>query len=125
MRIAVTAVVAALAFPPAGEGAMCISLAVSPSTPRVAQLTRIALRTFIPVAPGVLQPWVIRRYPFRVEAVSAGGERSRIRVLPSRDPYVWRGVFAFPSAGRWHVRVTNFGPRYGFCGPVVRIRVRR
>ena len=103
---------------------MCISLALSHSRPKVAVATRITLRPFIPLGRGVLQPWIVRRYPFRVEAVSPAGRAFRVRVRPTRDPHVWSGLFAFPSPGRWHVRVANFGPRYGYCGPVLRIFVR-
>ena len=122
--IAVTAVSAVLASAPAAHSAMCISLALSHSRPKVRVATRIALRPFIPPGRGVLQPWIVRRYPFRVEAVSPTGRAFRVRVRPTRDPYVWSGVFSFPSPGRWHVRVTNFGPRYGYCGPMLRVFVR-
>lgn len=68
----------------------------------------VAFRTLIPLASGELKPHPTPDYPFRVEAVSPGGDAHEIRVAPTADPHVWLGSFVAARAGEWTVRVANF-----------------
>lgn len=119
------ALLAVLIVAPTAEGAMCVRLSSEPTSPRVGAATVIEMRTFFPTVGGRLEPWIVRRYPFRVVAFSPRGKTFRITVRPSRNPYAWRGAFRFGSAGVWTVRVTNFSPSDPTgCGRELRLRVR-
>jgi len=109
----------------AADAALCIRLSLLASRPVVGDATIIEMETFVPLVGGGLKPWIVRRYPFRVEAVSPRGKAFRVNVRQSRNPYAWRGALHFPSVGVWKVRVRNFGPRYQTgCGEELRVRVR-
>lgn len=125
MRALLAIAFAALVVVPASHAAMCIRLSTVPTKAIVRESTIIELETFAPLVGGALEPVVVRDYPFRVEAVSPRYKKFRVAVRASRNPYVWRGVFRFPSAGVWRLRVRNFGPRYeAGCGEELRLRVR-
>lgn len=120
--IAVIALAATLA--PAADAAMCIRLFAEPAQLHVGAATEVGLRTYAPLVSGALRPWKVRRYPFRVEAVSPIGRVHRVEVRHSRaNPYAWVGSFRFPKPGMWTIRVTNFAPYPKGCGDVLRVRV--
>lgn len=103
--ICVTAL--ALAMPAAG--ALEVRISIVPKRPAALERTDVVLRTFAPLirADGSccrLEPWAPRSYPFRVEAVSPSGKRSRIRVRHV-ERNEWRGAFRFPTAGRWTIEL--------------------
>lgn len=103
---------------------MCIRLFAQPAQPHVGAATQVGLRTYVPLVSGALRPWNVRRYPFRVEAVSPTGRVHRIEVRHSRaNPYAWVGSFRFPKMGTWTIRVTNFAPYSKGCGEILRVRV--
>lgn len=128
IRILVLTCAAALACANAqpADAAMCIRLSTEPTRPEAGATATIVLRTFIPLANGELEPWEVRDYPFRVQAVSPAGRVYRVAMEPSQsDPYAWAGSFRFPRRGTWTIRVTNFAPSYPkACGAVLRVRVR-
>jgi hypothetical protein len=111
-----TLVVAVLVLATPAGGALEVRLSTVPARPSALEPTRIVLRTFWPFikADGTccrLEPGGPRSYPFRVEAVSPVGRVSRI-VVRRAEANVWRGVHRFPVAGRWQLRVANYGPTY-------------
>ncbi|MBA3401658.1 MAG: hypothetical protein H0U05_06675 [Actinobacteria bacterium] len=125
IRALIAAAFTALVTASEADAAMCIRLSTPAKRSAVGDATIIEMKTFVPLVGGGLQPWIVRGYPFRVEAVSARGQALRVKVKPSRNPYAWRGVLRFPQAGVWTVRVRNFGPRYqAGCGEELRVRVR-
>lgn len=125
IRMLAAGVLTALLTAPAANAALCIRLSTLPARPVVGNGTIVELRTFVPLVGGRLKPWVVRGYPFRVEAVAPRGQAFPIKVKPGRSPYAWRGNVRFPSAGVWTVRVRNFGPRYqAGCGEQLEVRVR-
>lgn len=97
---------------PAG-GALEARLSVSPKRPAALEPTQVIVRTYVPEirADGSCcrlgEPYAPRSYPFRVEAVSPAGKTSRVRVRWARGNE-FRGVFRFPSAGRWQVQLPQF-----------------
>jgi hypothetical protein len=121
----VAAMLAALVLAPTGDAAMCIRLSSDPQRPILGRAAVIEIKTFVPTVDGDLEPWIVRRYPFRVEAVSPRGRTFRVKVKPSPNPYTWRGTFRFNAVGVWTVRVTNF-PRSdpSGCSKQLRVRVR-
>src|SRR2546426_482378 len=92
------------------EAKMGVWLSLSPSPPQLRERAEIRLRPFWTFPDGN-RPALVT-YPFSVEAVSPRGNISHISVIRSADPYVWIGHFVFRRAGRWEVRVANWGPRY-------------
>ena len=125
-RAAIAIAVAAVAatFAPAADAAMCIRLFAQPAQPRVGAATQVGLGTYMPMRNGALRLWNVRRYPFRVEAVSPTRRVHRIKVRHSRaNPYAWVGSFRFPRMGNWIIRVTNFAPYSKGCGEVLLVRV--
>jgi hypothetical protein len=125
LRTPVAVTLAALVIAPSSDAAMCIRLSSDPPRPVLGRPAVIEIRTFSPTVDGGLVPWIVRRYPFRVEAVSPRGRTLRVKVKPSRDPYAWRGTFRFDAAGMWTVWVTNFGRSDPTgCGKQLRVRVR-
>ncbi len=103
---------------------MCIRLSTLAAKPAVGAATIIRMKTFIPTVDNGLKPLIVRKYPFRVEAVSPRGNVFRVTVKPSANPYAWRGTFRFPSAGVWFVRVTNWPSYPKGCGEQLHVRVR-
>lgn len=97
---------------PAG-GALEARLSISPKRPAALEPTQVVVRTYVPAfrADGSCcrlgEPYAPRSYPFRVEAVSPAGKTSRIRVRWARGNE-FRGVFRFPSPGRWQVQLPQF-----------------
>lgn len=114
----------ALLVAPTAEAAMCIRMSSDSQRPIVGHATTIRFATFYPTATGELKRWEVRGYPFRVEAISPRGRIFRIRVAPSRNPFVWAGAFRFKTPGTWVVRVRNPGLTPSECGPQLRLRVR-
>lgn len=110
---------------PSADAAMCIRLSIDPHRPLLGRTAIVQIRTYFPTPDGDLEPTVVRRYPFRVEAVSPHGRLFRIRVSPSTNRFAWRGTFRFNAVGVWTVRVRNFGPVYpAGCGERLKVRVR-
>ena len=124
LRTLFATVLAALVVTPTADAAMCIRLSNKPERPVLGRMAVIQIKTFYPRVGGGLEPWIVRDYPFRVEAVSPRGKTFRIKVQPSPDPYAWRGSFRFNSVGVWTVRVTNFAPYPAGCGAQLKVRVR-
>ena len=114
-RLPIAAVVCAsgLVLVASAAGALEARLAVSPKRPAALEPTQVVVRTYVPRirtdgSCGELgEPYAPRSYPFRVEAVSPAGKTSRIRVRWARGNE-FRGVFHFPSPGRWHVQLPQF-----------------
>jgi hypothetical protein len=123
---------AALAAPISSHGALSVRLSIRPADPRTGQRIVFMIRTYVPYrAPerpcGLrYEPWRVQ-YPFRVEVVTPLDKVYALRVRQARgNRYV--GYLRLWRAGRWTIRVTNFGPRYQACGPwdgLIRFRVRR
>lgn len=93
---------------PAG-GALEVRVAISPKRPHALEATRVVLRTYAPLIREDgsccrLEPWSVRSYPFRVEAVSPAGTRSRVQVRWVRGNEL-RGVVRFSRPGRWHLEL--------------------
>ena len=114
--IALCACIAPLAIPSAAGAALEVRLAVSPGSPEAGERVAIHLRAYTPFARATgsccrLLPADPRGYPFRVQAVSPQGEVVRVKVARNR-PGLWKGAFRFESAGRWQIRVANYGPSY-------------
>jgi hypothetical protein len=106
------AVVVSLALVASAGGALEARLSISPKGPAALEPTQVVLRTYAPLirADGSccrLVPYAARTYPFRVEAVSPSGNKSRIRVRWARENE-FRGVFRFPSSGRWEIQLPQF-----------------
>lgn len=94
------------------SGALEVRLTVVPARPAALEPVTIRLQSYVPVlrANGSccrLEPGGPRSYRFRVEAVSPAGKVVRVRARPT-ERNVWRGVFVFPTAGLWTVRVANY-----------------
>ena len=123
--VTVVALLGVLVSAPTADAAMCIRLSSKPERPVLGHASVVQIKTFYPIADGGLEPWIVRGYPFRVEAVSPRGRILRIKVKRSSDPYAWRGTLRFNAVGVWTIRVTNFGPSYtAGCGELLRVRVR-
>ncbi len=123
LRALLATALAILVAAPVAHAALCIRLSTTAARPVAGDATIIKIKTFVPVGNG-LKPWIVRKYPFRVEAVSAREKVFRVTVKPSPNPYVWRGTFRFPSAGVWTVGVTNWAPYAKGCGETLLLRVR-
>jgi hypothetical protein len=109
-------IVLTLAVPAVAGAALEVRLAVTPVSPEAGQRVDVRLRTYTPFvrAGGSccrLIPADPRGYPFRVQAVSPQGRVIRVRLVRARAG-LWRGAFRFSSAGRWQLRVANYGPSY-------------
>jgi hypothetical protein len=124
LRALVATTLVTLVTASAADAALCIRLSTQAPRPVVGDATIIEMKTFVPLVSGGLKPWVVRGYPFRVEAVSPRGKAFRVTVKPSRNPYAWRGTFRFTSVGVWTVRVTNWGRYQTGCGEELHVRVR-
>ena len=112
LTIAAAVCVSSLALATQASGALEARLSISPKRPAALEPTQVVLRTYAPLirADGSccrLEPHAARSYPFRVEAVSPDGRTSRVRVRWIRGNE-WRGVFRFPSPGRWTIQLPQF-----------------
>ena len=108
--ICLTVVLTALALAATATAAMGVQMTIGPAKPRAGHSALIELRPFWPFASGN-EPADVN-YPFKVEAVSPNGSIYRVRTVRTQNPYVHAGRFTFRRAGRWCVRVTNYGPAY-------------
>ena len=100
-----------LAIPAAG--ALEVKLSISPRRPSALERTTVVLNTFAPLVRTDgsccrLEPSAPRSYPFRVEAVSPAGKRSRVQVR-HRKGNEWRGDVRFATSGRWRIDLPQFG----------------
>jgi hypothetical protein len=113
---AVAVCVAGLVLATPAGGALEVRLSASPKRPAALELTRITLRTYLPLlrANGSccrLEAGGPTKYPFRVEAVSPARKTSRISMRHA-EGNEWHGAVRFQSPGRWTIRVANYGPSY-------------
>jgi len=115
---------AALVTSSAADAALCIRLSTLAARPAAGDATIIQIKTFVPVGEA-LKPYIVRKYPFRVEAVSPRGKVFKVPVKPGRqNPFVSRGNFRFPTAGVWSVKVTNFPSYPNRCAQPLHVHVR-
>jgi hypothetical protein len=123
-------VAAALVAAPTASGALVVRMAISPSHPHAGQTVSLRIRTYVPVTDPSRScgfRLVARRvsYPFNVQAVGPDRKLHRIRVRQGKSN-VYAGRFVPRAAGRWTIRVVNFGPAYSRCsGALIRFRVSR
>ena len=117
-----------LAVAQAAQSALVLRMAVSPSRPLAGHVVRLQIRTYAPIVDRTRRcgyRLVARRvsYPFRVQAVGPNRVIHRVRVRQARGN-LYVGHFVPLLAGRWTIRVANFGPSYPACsGSVIRFRV--
>lgn len=107
--IYLTVVTSALMLTAAATAAMGVQMTVD-RQPQASHAARIELRPFWPF-PNGNEPADVN-YPFKVEAVSPNGAIYRVRIARTQNPYVHVGRLTFRGAGRWCLRVTNYGPSY-------------
>jgi len=109
----------ALAIAPNAQAALVVRMAVSPSRPHVRHALGLQIRTYAPIADRTrrcgyrLAPWRVS-YPFKVQAVGPNHVVHRVRVRQARGN-LYLGHLVPRLAGRWTIRVANFGPSYPPC----------
>jgi LPXTG-motif cell wall-anchored protein len=95
------------------SAAMCARWDPPTAAPTVGSPLILSFRTYALIAKGpddvTLKPWAVPNYPFGVQALSPGGERSTVPVAPSSsDDRVWVGSFTPDREGEWTLIILNF-----------------